>query len=529
MSQKKIYVNYLANFYILELFQDYQDFFLINLLSDKLYDIFIIPTSKGIYNIQRNIFCKSFCKNEQGRLGKLKTNTHKTETKKSAIQDKSSISFSIQVFYGLGVSYALVDQIFAQWVLYYYLPPRASALEPVLPPLFISLALVISRFVDMIADPAVGYFSDKISTGYGRRIPFIALGVIPLALTTVAFFYPPRTGTSVAFFYLAGVGCLFFIFYTIVGAPYNALIPELAESKLDRLNLSTWQSVFRLIYTAIAMVLPGWLITVIGQGDDERGVRGMVILLAALMIVTIFIMVYKVDEMKYSGGKSSNTGLKESLHYLIKNKSLQFYLLGLMFFFLGFNTLRGSLNYYIEDIMGYSTAAITLASALLFGSAALSFYPVNRLSRRYGYKKLLLVFLVALALLSLALTQVDRLLPAEAGFIIYLIAGIPTSGAAFIFPPAMLSEIAARLSDTQGVQIEGFYFGLQGFFLKLAFLLSIALLPILLVTGEGISLVEAMLGEPEAVTRQGIYYTSLLAAGSFLLSFLFYLGYQEES
>ena len=93
----------------------------------------------------------------------------------------------------------------------------------------------------------------------------------------------------------------------------------------------------------------------------------------------------------------------------------------------------------------------------------------------------------------------------------------------------MLSEIAARLSDKQGVQIEGFYFGLQGFFLKLAFLLSIALLPLLLVTGEGISLVEAMLGEPEAVTRQGIYYTSLLAAGSFLLSFLFYLGYQEEN
>ena len=34
------------------------------------------------------------------------------------------IPLSVQVIYGLGVSYAIFDQIFAQWVLTYYLPPQ---------------------------------------------------------------------------------------------------------------------------------------------------------------------------------------------------------------------------------------------------------------------------------------------------------------------------------------------------------------------------------------------------------------------
>ncbi|MCI5725327.1 MAG: melibiose carrier protein, partial [Fusobacterium sp.] len=34
------------------------------------------------------------------------------------------LTTKIQILYGLGVSYAIVDQIFAQWILYFYLPPE---------------------------------------------------------------------------------------------------------------------------------------------------------------------------------------------------------------------------------------------------------------------------------------------------------------------------------------------------------------------------------------------------------------------
>ncbi len=442
--------------------------------------------------------------------------------------EKNNLPIKIQILYGIGVSYAIVDQIFAQWVLYYYLPPSSSNLEALLPPVFISIALVVSRFVDMIFDPLIGHISDRIETKWGRRMPFIAVGSLPLALTTIAYFYPLKTETYLTFLHLMIVGCLFFIFYTIVGAPYNALIPELASTKEDRLNLSTWQSVFRLLYTAIAMISPGILIEIFGGGNDEFGIRMMAISLSVLAMLGSLVTVFTIDERKYSGGKTSNINFKKAFSYIKQNKSFIYYLFGFMFFFLGFNTLRAAINYYVEDIMGYSTAYITLASGLLFGMAALFFYPVNRLAKKIGYKKPMLISLVILIVLSLGLFSLDRLIPADYGFIIFALLGIPVSGAAFIFPPAMLSEISAVESQKSGIQIEGIFFGIQGFFLKLAFLLSIAILPLVLTFASGESLIEAMIQSPEAVAKSGIYNTALVAIVSFILSFIFYFFYQEQ-
>ncbi|WP_319202972.1 MFS transporter [uncultured Ilyobacter sp.] len=433
---------------------------------------------------------------------------------------------SVQLFYGIGVSYAIVDQIFAQWVLYYYLPPENSGIKPLMAPILISLALVLSRFVDMVSDPLVGYLSDKSNSRWGRRIPFIAVGSIPLGISTVAFFYPVKGGGVDTFLYLSLVGSIFFIFYTIVGAPYNALIPEIGNTPEERLNLSTWQSVFRLVYTAIAMILPGILIKTLGRGDTETGIRMMVILLSTVSALGAYVTVFLVPEKKYSHGKISKTTLGESFKILFHDKSFIYYLLGLLFFFVGFNILRASMNYYVEDIMGMGKGAITGAAAILFGTSALFFYPTNRMAKRVGYRKLMLLALAALALLSLVLYNLGKAIPVSWGFYIFAFMGIPVSGAAFIFPPAMLSEISTHISEKSGHKIEGMCFGIQGFFLKMAFLISIALLPIILVAGGG-NIIQAIITSPEGVSRSGVYTTALFSAGSFVISFIFYFLYKE--
>ncbi len=435
----------------------------------------------------------------------------------------------IQIVYGIGVSYAIFDQIFAQWVLTYYLPPDNFSFRPFLSPGFIALALVISRFVDMVADPLVGFWSDRVNTRWGRRIPFILLGTIPLALSTIAFFYPPKSGGSETFIYLSITGSIFFIFYTIVGAPYNALIPELSKTSDDRLNLSTWQAVFRLIYTAVAMILPGIMISLLGNGDDEKGLRYMVIILSLMAVAGLFLTSFTINERKYSGGKVSDAGFRNSLRFVFSDRAFIYYLGGLLFFFIGFNILRASLNYYVTDIMGKGGGGITLASSLLFGAAALCFFPVNRMARITGYRKLMLISLFLLVVFSVLLYQTGKLLPASSGFAVFALFGIPVSGAAFIFPPAMLSEISSRVSDRKGEQIEGIFFGIQGFFLKMAFLVSIAILPVILVSGNGITFADILTKVPEKPEITGIYRTTLFAVLFFSLSFIFYYIYPENS
>ncbi|MDR1831369.1 MAG: MFS transporter [Fusobacteriaceae bacterium] len=434
---------------------------------------------------------------------------------------------SIQIFYGVGVSYAIVDQIFSQWLLYFYLPPENSGLKPVMAPLLISLALVISRFVDMVTDPVVGYASDRFHSRWGRRIPFVAVGILPLVLTTLAFFYPPVGREITSFIYLAITGSLFFTFYTIVGAPYNALIPEIGNTKETRLNLSTWQSIFRLVYTAVAMILPGVLIKTLGKGDVTRGVRGMVMILCVLCLAGGLVTVFLVPENKYSTGGTNEANFRDTLKIAFRNRAFVLYLFGLLFFFVGFNNLRAAMNYIVEDIMGYGKGAITLASAILFGMSALFFYPTNKLSAKYGYRRVMLACLTLLVIFTAMLFFLGKFLPVSFGFVLFALMGIPIAGAAFIFPPAMLSEIGSKISQTSGQHIEGVCFGIQGFFLKMAFMLSILILPILLVSGGSAGLREAITGVGHTVEKSGIYLTMLVSAASFAVSFIFYYIYRD--
>ena len=425
---------------------------------------------------------------------------------------------STQIFYGLGVSYAIVDQIFAQWILYFYLPPESSGLKPIMAPALISIALAISRIVDMITDPTIGYLSDKVHTRWGRRIPFIAVGSIPLGLTTIAFFYPPVGNDSLSFIYLAIVGSLFFTFYTIVGAPYNALIPEIGKTMEERLNLSTWQSVFRLLYTAIAMILPGKLIEIIGKGEAVFGIRGMVIILSIISAVGGYITVFGVKENSYSNGEVSKISFRETVKSMLEYKSFIYYLLGLLFFFVGFNTLRATMNYYVEDIMGYGKSQITIASVFLFGMSAICFYPTNKLAKKIGYRKLMLLCLSALIMFTTMLFLLGKVIPISFGLKLFGLIGIPVAGAAFILPPAMLSEISNKIYERTGNKIDGICFGVQGFFLKLAFMLSILVLPFILVWGNNID---------NSVTKDGIYMTAIFGVISFIISYFFYYKYQE--
>lgn len=426
------------------------------------------------------------------------------------------IPLKTQIFYGIGVSYAIVDQIFAQWILYFYVPHESSGLKPFLTPGLVALALVISRFVDMLSDPIVGYISDRFDSRWGRRIPFIAVGTVPLALSTIAFFYPPISNQAYTFFYLTLIGSLFFVFYTIVGAPYNALIPEIGENSNERLNLSTWQSVFRLLYSAIAMILPGSLIILLGKGDTVAGIRGMVISLSILCVLGLFITVFFVPEKKYSRPTEKIGDIKSILKELIKDRNLIVYLFGLLFFFVGFNSLRAIINYYIEIVMEYDKTYITYASAVLFGVSAIFFYPVNIVSKKFGYRKIMLYSLIVLIILSIALLGVGVVFPKSVGMLLFGLIGIPIAGAGFIFPPAMMSDISEKISVKINSRIEGICFGIQGFFLKMAFLISIAILPYLLVFGgNGIT------------TKSGIYLSVLFSAVSFVLSYIFYCIYRE--
>ncbi|CAM3182029.1 MFS transporter [Streptobacillus ratti] len=427
-------------------------------------------------------------------------------------------------FYGLGVAYFMLDQVFNQWIQYFYLPSEKAiadyGISVIMPPIYLAIAFVIMRFVDAIADPVVGYMSDNSTSRLGRRSFYMLIGIIPLALSMIAFFFPITSGPLIATLYLAFIGSIYFIAYTLVGGPYNALIPDLASNKEERLNLSTMQSVFRLIFTAVPLIFsPIILSNMIKSGMSfikamRIMVTGFSVLSAIIVIISIFLLKEnKVGHQNKSDVKKNN--FREAFSYL-KNKEIMLYFIGFFFFFSGFNIIRNSVLYYVTVILGQSEKAASTPTTILFAVSAI-FFPVTQfLSKKFDYRKIMLFDLALIIFGTLGLIflgEKSKLV----FFLMFSIVGAGVSGSAFIFPPAMLSEISTKLYEKYNVSVEGMMFGIQGLFLKLALLLQIVTTTLVLsIGGKG------------GATRLGVMITLAIAIVFLVISFVSYYLKKSE-
>ena len=425
--------------------------------------------------------------------------------------------------YGLGVSYFMIDQIYNQWLQYYYLPPsNDKSLTPLLTSKSLIIAFIIARIIDAITDPVVGYLSDNSKSKYGKRSIFMMLGGLPLGIFTIMYFFPPKSSEIATLIFLSVIGGLYFTAYTLVAAPYNALIPDLASNKNERLNLSTSQSTFRLIFTGIAMILPGILISKLGGTNTETGIRATVILISILAVIGVYACVFLLDEKKFSKNNEvkhkKSTGFFESLKKM-NEKEIILYFLGYFFFFSGFNILRGVMNYYISLVMKREMSYLTVTTLILFGVAGLFFPVTNKLGKRYSYKKILVLDMILLIIGTIGLIFINEN-SYRFSYLFFIICGMGLSGAAFIFPQAMLSELSVKISKIKKTSLEGFMFGIQGMFLKLAFLVQQVIQAVVLTFGNT--------GQLKGATAFGVKASLVVALLLFLISLFFYNLNKED-
>lgn len=425
--------------------------------------------------------------------------------------------------YGLGVSYFMIDQIYNQWLQYYYLPPsNDKSLTPLLTSKSLIIAFIIARIIDAITDPVVGYLSDNSKSKYGKRSIFMMLGGLPLGIFTIMYFFPPKSSEIATLIFLSVVGGLYFTAYTLVAAPYNALIPDLASNKNERLNLSTSQSTFRLIFTGIAMILPGILISKLGGTNTETGIRATVIIISILAVIGVYACVFLLDEKKFSKNNEvkhkKSTGFFDSLKKM-NEKEIILYFLGYFFFFSGFNILRGVMNYYISLVMKREMSYLTVTTLILFGVAGLFFPVTNKLGKKYSYKKILILDMILLIIGTIGLIFINENSYSFA-YLFFVICGMGLSGAAFIFPQAMLSELSVKISKIKKTSLEGFMFGIQGMFLKLAFLVQQVIQAVVLTFGNT--------GQLKGATAFGVKASLVVALLLFLISLFFYNLNKED-
>ncbi len=119
---------------------------------------------------------------------------------------------------------------------------------------FVTTAVLV---FDMITDPLVGYFSDRTQSRFGRRAPWMFMGVLVMAAGMVGLFSVPagmgmnaNLAWVVAFFVLATIG------FTMVAIPYGAQSGEITQDPKERSAMTG----FRMAFASIGILIGGALI-----------------------------------------------------------------------------------------------------------------------------------------------------------------------------------------------------------------------------------------------------------------------------
>jgi len=154
------------------------------------------------------------------------------------------VTWRNRLLYGAGyLSVALTTDVTLTWLMKCYRPdptdPRWNVLASAAA---FSLANIAGGIVDGLADPLVGFWSDRIRSRWGRRKPFIFIGAPFLALMFALVWMPPNPSVSVFNgVYLAATVALFYFCFTLVVCPYLAMLPEITAEPAERVRLTACQ------------------------------------------------------------------------------------------------------------------------------------------------------------------------------------------------------------------------------------------------------------------------------------------------
>lgn len=162
---------------------------------------------------------------------------------------QTNIAFSLPTLVGAAMALLLVVYLSKFYVDVVLLPAGIMA-----------IAIASGRAFDAMTDPLMGWISDRTTSRFGRRLPWIALGVLGNSVMFYLLLNPPAElpQSGVATWAITGL-LLSFLFVTISSVPRIALAAELTQDQDERMSLFGTISGFVAIGTIIGAVLPNAL------------------------------------------------------------------------------------------------------------------------------------------------------------------------------------------------------------------------------------------------------------------------------
>ena len=153
----------------------------------------------------------------------------------------------------------------------------------------ISTVLLLSRLTDFVTDPLMGWLSDRTSSRFGRRRPYVVLG-LPVMLLGIYKLFMPEPPVDI--WYMLIWNMVVYLGWTIMVLPYGAWGAELTDNYMDRARITAGRQVWTIAGLLGASVVIWFFQEILdspGSGDVLGGI-GMTLLVLFPVVVAVLLL-----------------------------------------------------------------------------------------------------------------------------------------------------------------------------------------------------------------------------------------------
>ncbi len=247
--------------------------------------------------------------------------------------------------------------------------------------------------------PLFGSLSDRVSTRFGKRKPFIIIGSCTAAAIMLLVPHANKTGNLLYFFIVVGALLLVMSTYR---SPAVALMPDVTPKPLR----SKGNAVINLM-GALGGIMTYLIIALFIKDKALTNYPYVFAIIAAFMVACAVILGLTIHENKLRAEmppepeEEEATGKGKKMPREVR-RSLIFLLLSVSLWFMAYNAVNTAYSRYVDKIWGIpqSKGATMMIIAMLVATA--SYLPIGRISSKLGRKKVILggVTLLAIAFLT---------------------------------------------------------------------------------------------------------------------------------
>ena len=384
-----------------------------------------------------------------------------------------SSSTKIHTSYALGSFFNdFIATALSIWVFKFY------ETEVFLPIAFITLAVVIYGFWNMVNDPIAGHISDKniqFMKTKGKRFSWFIITAIPCSLIFVFIFTPPVSNEFIIFLWMLAFLCIFDTLFSFLTINWQAIFPDKFRSQKERTKVAGFQILFSLLGLTVGMIIPLLIITTGPPGANIESYFITALIITIICTITVLIMLPGMREDRQMIDRTFQIEKREDresyikkLKFAVKQKNFMAYLSAYLAQTTVMALLLASIPYWAQYVTGI-TPVEEIILLLVFLLASVASAPIwIKVARKYGNRIGYMCGTGGTAIfLIIAMFVTDFY-----GIIVCMVLIGISMGATWTLIYPCFSDVIDEIVVETERRDEGVYYGLRTFFGRLSIVIQ---------------------------------------------------------